>query len=156
MTLTMGILSRLVRKVKNFVTLDNGRRFRFVQAFILTGFYRAFILFMPFNKLKTKMGKVKTESPKEVDIEGHRKAREVRWAVLEAARHTPWESKCLVQALTASKMMKLKGISTTIYLGVRKNEKDEMLAHAWVRCGSFYITGGEIRSEYVVVAKFAS
>ncbi len=156
MTLTMGILSESARKLKTFATLDNGKRFRFVQAFIFTGFYRAFILFMPFNKLKTKMGKLKTESPKEVDIEAHRKAREVRWAVLEAARHTPWESKCLVQALAASKMMKLRGVSTTIYLGVRKNHKDEMLAHAWVRCGSFYITGGEIRNEYAVVAKFAS
>lgn len=156
MTLIMGTLSELARKLKTFATMGNGKRFRFVQAFILTGFYRAFILFMPFNKLKKRMGKLKIESSKDVDIEAYRKAKEVRWAVLEAARHTPWESKCLVQALTAAKMMKLRGVSTTVYLGVRKNEKNEMLAHAWVRCGTFYITGGEIRQGYAVVAKFAS
>lgn len=156
MTSTMGILSKSARKLRTFASIDNGKRFRFVQAFILTGFYRAFILFVPFNKLKKRMGNHKQESEKEIDIESHRLAREVRWAVLEAARHTPWESKCLVQALTASKMMKLRGVSTTIYLGVKKNEHNEMLAHAWIRCGSFYITGGENRQGYAVVAKFAS
>lgn len=156
MTLVMGILSKLARKVRTFISIDNGKKFRFVQAFIFTGFYRAFILFMPFNKLKIRMGKYKTESPKEIDFKANRIAREVRWSVTQAARHTPWESKCLVQALTAQKMRKIRGISTTIYLGVKKNDKDEMMAHAWVRCGSYYVTGGENRQGYAVVAKFAS
>ena len=52
-------------------------------------------------------------------------------------------------------MLKNKGISTTIYLGVRK-EGNEMKAHAWVRCGQYYVTGGAIREQYAVVAKFCN
>lgn len=152
----MQILSRLARKVKTFASIDNGRRRRFVQALLYTGMYRAFILFVPFNKLKKRMGNQKEESSKEVDINSYRTAKEVAWAVTQAARHTPWESKCLVQALTAQRMMKSRGISTTIYLGVKKSNNDEMMAHAWIRCGSYYITGGSNKQGYAVVAKFAS
>lgn len=152
----MQILSRLAKKVKTFWSIGNGRRLRFLQAYIYMGIYRAFILFVPFNKYKKRMGNHNNESPKEVDIISYRVAREVRWAVTQAARHTPWESKCLVQALTAQRMMKNKRIPTTIYLGVKKNKDNEMIAHAWVRCGSFYITGGDNRWGYAVVAKFAS
>ena len=52
-------------------------------------------------------------------------------------------------------MLKSKNISTTIYLGVRK-EGNEMKAHAWLRCGEYYVTGGAIRDQYTVVAKFAN
>lgn len=151
----MQTLSRLAKKVNTFASIGNGRRLRFLQAFIYTGIYRAFILFVPFSKLKKRMGNHNNESPMEVDIVSYRVAREVRWAVTQAARHTPWESKCLVQALTAKRMMKNKGIPTTIYLGVKKNNDNEMIAHAWIRCGSYYITGGHNRVGYAVVAKFA-
>ena len=102
------------------------------------------------------MGKVRTESLQEVDIEVIRKAKKVSWAVTTAASYTPWESKCLVQALTAQKLLKGKGISTTIYLGVKKDKNNNMLAHAWIRCGSYYVTGGINREGYAVVAKFSN
>ena len=31
-----------------------------------------------------------------------------------------------------------------------------MKAHAWLRCGEYYVTGGAIREQYTVVAKFAN
>ena len=51
--------------------------------------------------------------------------------------------------------MKNQGISTTIYLGVRRYE-NEMKAHAWLRCGEYYVTGGGVIDQYTVVAKFAN
>ena len=151
----MQILSVLVRKIKTFFSIDNKLRIEFIQAFIYEGMYRAFILFVPFNKLKKRMGKHKKESVETVDIEVYKEARHISWIVAVTSSKTPWESKCLVQALTAQKMLKKKGISTTIYLGVRK-EGNEMKAHAWVRCGQYYVTGGAIREQYAVVAKFCN
>ena len=52
-------------------------------------------------------------------------------------------------------MLKSKNISTTIYLGVRK-EGNEMKAQPWLRCAEYYLTGGAIRDQYTVVAKFAN
>lgn len=151
----MQILSELARKIKTFFSIDNKLRVEFIQAFIYEGMYRGFILFVPFNKLRRGMGKHKEESVATVDVEVYKEAKRISWIVTLTSSKTPWESKCLVQALTAQKMLKKKGISTTIYLGVRK-EGNEMKAHAWSRCGQYYVTGGAIRDQYTVVAKFAN
>lgn len=151
----MQTLSVLVRKTKTFFTIDNKLRIEFIQAIIYAGIYRAFILFVPFNKLRKRMGKHKEESVEKVDIETYKKARHISWVVTLIASKTPWESKCLVQALTAQKMLKKLDVSTTLYLGVRK-EKDGMAAHAWLRCGEYYVTGGAIRDQYAIVARFAN
>jgi hypothetical protein len=45
-----------------------------------------------------------------------------------------------------------KHISSTLYLGVGK-DNDQMVAHAWLRCGQLYVTGGN-GSNYSMVAKF--
>lgn len=151
----MQTLSVLARKIKTFICMDNKEKFYIMQTFFYTGFYRAFILFVPFNKLRKRMGAHKQESLDKVDNDTYRIARRISSRVLFVSAKTPWESKCLVQALTAQKLLKNQGISTTIYLGVRK-EGNEMKAHAWLRCGEYYVTGGAIRDQYTVVAKFAN
>ncbi|WBW98966.1 lasso peptide biosynthesis B2 protein [Oceanirhabdus sp. W0125-5] len=146
----------LVRKLKTFLTIDRRYKISFVKAYIYTGIVRFLILFIPFKKLSRIIGKSKEESPMKVNDEAYRIAKEVRWVVTKAAMHTPWESKCLVQSITAQKMMKEKGISTTLYLGVKKNSKGDMTAHSWIRCGEYYITGGSNEEGYGVVAKFSN
>ena len=135
--------------------MNNCDKLDIIKAFIYMGYFRAFILFIPFNKLRKRMGKIKVESPDEVEQTDYIKAKRMASIINIVAPKTPWESKCLVQALTAQRMLKSKGISTTIYLGVRK-EGNEMKAHAWLRCGEYYVTGGAIRDQYTVVAKFAN
>ena len=151
----MQILSVLTRKTKTFFKISNEIKVEFLKAFFYTGFYRAFILFVPFNKLRKRMGKHKKESAEKETRDVYKSASHISWVVTLISSKTPWESKCLVQALTAQRMLKSKGISTTIYLGVRK-EGNEMKAHAWLRCGEYYVTGGAIREQYTVVAKFAN
>ena len=151
----MQILSVLTRKTKTFFKVSNELKVEFLVAFFYTGFYRAFILFVPFNKLRKRMGKHKEESSEKETRDVYKIASHISWVVTLISSKTPWESKCLVQALTAQRMLKSKGISTTIYLGVRKAE-NEMKAHAWLRCGEYYVTGGAIREQYTVVAKFAN
>lgn len=152
----MQSLSVLARKTKTFFTIGNKKKLEFIEAYLNTAIARAYILFVPFNKLKRKMGKSKTESPKTVDIEIYRIAKNVSWSIKQAAIYTPWESKCLVQALTAQKMLKKRGVATTLYLGVKKDTDGKMIAHAWLRCGEYFVTGGSNRFGYGVVAKFSN
>lgn len=152
----MQILSTLFRKIKTFFKIKNKNKLDFIKAFIYMGYFRAFILFIPFNKLRKRMGKVKEESPEEVSEEIYMKARRIARIVGIVSSHTPWESKCLVQALTAQKMLNKQGISTTLYLGVKKDNNNQMLAHAWIRCGNYFVTGGVNKQGYAVVAKFTN
>jgi hypothetical protein len=54
--------------------------------------------------------------------------------------------------MTARKLLMKKHISSTLYLGVGK-DNDQMIAHAWLRCGNMYVTGGDGKN-YSMVAKF--
>ena len=82
----------------------------------------------------------------------YRYAKKVGYCVNQICEKTSWESKCLVRALTAQTLLKKKGIHTTMYLGC-KMEDGKMVAHAWIRCGKMYVTGGN-GDGYAVVDKF--
>lgn len=145
------------RKIKKFfVKVDTKTKVNYIRAFIYCGIARAYILFFPFNKLREKMGKVKYESPEIVDSKTSSVARKTGEIVSHVSLYTPWQSKCLVQALSAQWMLKKRGVSITIYLGVKKDKNNNILAHAWTRCGNYYITGGSNIEGYTIVAKFTS
>lgn len=98
------------------------------------------------------MGTINEESTQELIGESYRQAYEVAQAVTRVCRHTPWQSKCLVQALIAQHLLKKHQIPSTLYLGVGK-VGEEMIAHAWLRSGEYYLTGG-CGEGYALVAKF--
>jgi hypothetical protein len=80
--------------------------------------------------------------------------RNVSVAVRTMSRHTFWESKCLVMAIAAMKMLEKRGVESTLYLGTAKDNLGNMIAHAWLRSGPFYITGFEEMNRFTVVGKF--
>jgi hypothetical protein len=81
--------------------------------------------------------------------------RKISQAVHMMSRYTFWESQCLVKAIAAMKMLEKRQIESTLYLGTAKDETGNMIAHAWLRSGPFYITGVEEMKRFTVVGKFA-
>ena len=151
----MQVFYHLIRKIKTFlfkISLED--KLLFLEAFLLTGIMRFKILKKPFNELKKEMGTYNQESKEDAETSTYRYCNKIRWIVTTISGYTPWESLCLVQALTVQKILKKKNISTTLYLGVNKSN-NEMKAHAWIRCGRMYITGGN-GSGYATVAKFSN
>ncbi|MDO4536453.1 MAG: lasso peptide biosynthesis B2 protein [Clostridium perfringens] len=128
----------------------------FFEAYILSGMYRFTILVIPFKRLRKHIGKHKVESSEKIPIEDYKVARQVLNAVDMATTKTPWESKCLVRALTTQRMLKKRKVYTTLYLGVGKDGDNKMLAHAWLRCGEIIVTGGEVMHKFQEVAKFSN
>jgi len=114
--------------------------------------YRFCIRFMPMKKLQPRFGVAGEESAKEASEEAYQYARLVGVRVARSASKTPWESKCLVRALTAQKLLKKKKIESTMYLGVKK-EEGKMVAHAWLRVGTLYVTGGNGEG-YAIVDRY--
>ncbi|MEG2740451.1 lasso peptide biosynthesis B2 protein [Clostridium sp.] len=147
-------LLRFCKSIKTFTRLDFRKKRLFARAFILTGINRYSILNTEFKNITNKIGTSKEESSHKLDKKKYKIAREVSDVVRVVSSHTPWESLCLVQAMTAQKLLKKEGISSTLYLGV-KRDGNEMLAHAWLRCGEYYVTGGTGEG-YANVAKFSN
>lgn len=118
----------------------------------LSAFYSRRIRKKPFREWAASIGASMQESTRAVapDRYMHQVALAVDWV----CNRVPWQSMCLVRALTAKKMLNDKGYPCTLYMGVKKDENGAMLAHAWLRCGESYITGGN-GNGYTVTGKFA-
>ena len=111
----MGNIYIILRKTKTFIKIDSKTKFDFLYAYFYTGIFRMYILFVPFNKLRKKIGASKVESEKIIDNSSYKEAQRISWIIANVIRFTPWESKCLVQSLTAQKMLRRKDIKYFIF-----------------------------------------
>lgn len=146
----------MFKKVSKLFRLTWRDKLLFLEAFLLTGIIRFAILFLSFNKLARFSGKYKKESSKTISNEDEAITRKIGWAVSTASKCTPWESKCLVRALTAQVMLSTRKVSSTLYLGVARDKEKKLIAHAWLRSGEDIITGANEMSEFTEVARFAN
>lgn len=152
----MKNLFQLFRKIAKLLNLAWREKLLLLETFLLTGIIRFVILFVPFKKLATLVGKYKEESSEMISDEDKVIARKISWVVFAVSNRTPWESKCLVRALTAQIMLSARKISSTLYLGVARDEEKKLIAHAWLRSGENIITGAHEKAEFTEVAKFAN
>lgn len=110
----------------------------------------------PFTDIAARLGAPMVETPTADAPERVPLLRNVSRAVRMMSRHTPWESKCLVMAIAAMKMLERRGVESTLYLGTAKDDAGRMIAHAWLRSGSCYVTGFEEMPKFTTVAMFGN
>lgn len=140
-----------IKLLYNFLFTNHTKKFT-VKILFLAGYYRLAILLIPMKKLQKRFGEEGRESLPEDTYENQKTAFWIGERVERVCGKTSWESKCLVRALIAQKLLHEKNIHTTMYMGVNVEEQG-LAAHAWLRCGTLDVTGGTGEG-YAVVAKF--
>jgi hypothetical protein len=63
---------------------------------------------------------------------GEREIAEVVWAVDQVSQRFPNALTCLPRALAVRRMLASRGVSTTLELGVARDDQGKFEAHAWV------------------------
>ena len=142
-------------RVIKFIKLPFKIKLVFIEAYIILGISRMILWRLRFPKVAVMLGKVNCESEftnEGIDI---LQVKRISAAVTTMSKYTFWESKCLVQALAAKLMLRRRKLKATVYLGVAKDDKGSMSAHAWSRCGTIYVTGGDGSSHYTITNRFA-
>lgn len=76
---------------------------------------------------------------------------QVAFAIPRAADRVPWRADCLVQALAGERWLRRRGIAAQIIIGVKKDAKVPIDAHAWLDVGGQVVTGGDI-ADYTPLA----
>jgi len=66
---------------------------------------------------------------------------EIKQANFSIRHIIPWKNKCLVQSLSARKMLSRRGIESQLSLGVIKGENSKTFAHAWIKAADFEVVG---------------
>lgn len=135
----------------NFI-FDNKFKVETLLSYFYSAFFRMLILLVKPKYLQKHWGEEGKESGLEESREIYKYVASISRIVNRICNKTSWESKCLVRALTAQKLLRRKGIHSTLYLGCGLKD-GKMVAHAWLRVGQMYVTGGD-GSEYSVVDKF--
>ena len=115
---------------------------------------RLVMLVVPFRRIAPRLGETMGDSPAE-DPADPRGLRRIGWAVGVAGRALPFHCSCLTEAIAAKVMLKRRGVTSTLYLGLAKDGQSQLEAHAWLRCGSSVLTGGGTSEGYTVIASFA-
>lgn len=110
---------------------------------------------IPFSEVAPSLGEHMKETSFEQILNNKKVLSSVSQAIHIMSRYTFWESQCLVKAIAAMKMLEKRNIESTLYLGTAKDESGELVAHAWLRSGPYYITGFEGMEKFTVVGKFA-
>jgi len=76
----------------------------------------------------------------------------IRLAVQRAGWVSPWKNRCLVSSLAGRWMLRRRKIESELSLGVAKDAKGRLLAHAWLKSGDLEIV--EKRGEFTEVYHF--
>ena len=66
-------------------------------------------------------------------------------------RRLPWKVKCFEEAITVKKVLEKHRIQSTLFLGVDKNDENELIAHAWLKAGNRIVAGDRGVEKFVVV-----
>ena len=141
----------MIRRVIDFMRY-NGEKWMTITVYFYVAYYRLCLLLVPMPRIEKMIGVRGAESEAEETLENIKLAKLVGFHVNRVTAHLPLKRKCFVRALSARKILMKKGVNTTLYLGVGK-EDGKMVAHAWLRCGQLYVTGGD-GTGYAMVAKF--
>jgi len=127
----------------------------FFKAVFWTGIARIIIVFIPLRKFSFLLGTHMKETPSTSAIEKLEMLKSVETAVIRASKYVPWRCKCYEQAIAARIILTKLGLETTFYYGVAKENDNKLVAHAWLRCGDYIVTGRPGMKRFTVVGTFA-
>ncbi|MBX2998016.1 MAG: lasso peptide biosynthesis B2 protein [Caldilineaceae bacterium] len=152
---------RFQNRLRKLIALSWADRWLLAQVFVMLGLARLTLRVVPFRRLAQHLGTLHNETSTESPPDHLAQARRIALSIARVSPHTPWESNCFPQALTAKFWLRRRGIPTTLYLGVALNKtgadgstRTDMEAHAWLRCGPFLVTGGRGHERFTVTAIF--
>jgi hypothetical protein len=152
----------LLRPLRQFLRLDRERQRLFLEAWRTLAAMRLALRFNPFKELVAELtlhrGAVE---PPALLPEAVAAAQRIGWAVRAAARFAPFQSSCLVQVLTAQRMLQKRLLPGVFYIGAAPGEgvgpgaNTGLDAHAWLKCGDQLVTGEAGHERYTVVSAFS-
>jgi hypothetical protein len=127
----MGALGKVFR-------LSPSDRWLLLRAFVAVGSAGVTVrLFPPSVVLRKVSADITPLSPRQPQTPGR-----IAWAIAVAARYIPG-SKCLVQAIAGRNLLARYGFPSEIRIGVAKDSKNWLSAHAWVEVKGKTLIGGD-------------
>lgn len=149
------MLSRLTSPLRNLFQRPFAEWLLLGEAIMLLLWTKLRLHGFPFAQLAPELGIRQAETLRTIPEADRRLVSKISWAVLTGARYVPLRLVCLPQAMAAGTMLARRGVSSTLYLGVRLDNVNALTAHAWLRAGGKWVTGNDARRGQTTVGCFA-
>lgn len=133
----------------NLVKSSFSKKILIFRALWYMFYVRMLMLFVKYKRYEKHLGERGIETEKNIPEDFDDTIQEIRRVVIGLSRYTPWESKCMVQALACKWLLTRKGIKSTIYFGI--SGQKELKAHAWLRVGEKIVTGKKGHKQFKIV-----
>jgi hypothetical protein len=141
----------MMRKLKIFLSLNKEMKGLIIEAWLELAKGRI-LKWRKFSNVAYSLGEPMKETS--FETKDRKILQQISQAIHIACKYTFWESECLVKAIAAMRMLEKRNIDSTLYLGTSRDEQGNLIAHAWLRSGPYYITGFEVMEKFSVVNKF--
>lgn len=145
----------LIKGGMKIIKLPMKTKLVFLEALLLLVLSKILIRLLSFKRLSRVLGDSQKESNYSNEGIDLYQIKKIAIAIKAISKYTPWKSNCLVQACAGKMMLNIRRVQSTVYLGVGKDGSGNLIAHAWLRCGSYYITGGDGSVKFTVTGKFS-
>lgn len=110
---------------------------------------------LPFKAYSRFLGTINSESPKNPKNVDWNYVNQISKSIRNVSRVSPFDFKCLIQASVGKYFVAQERMESTIYFGVKKDESQNLKAHAWLRVGPKIVLGGEVADQYNVVSTYS-
>ncbi len=145
----------MLRLFVRFFCISSFERILFIRTTATMLYFCILIAVVPRRFILKRIGKSGVETPQQNSEKEIVSASQVAKAIRRSVKVIPWKVTCFVKAVAGKYMLKQMGITSTLYIGVGKDEAQKLTAHAWLRCGRFIVTGKEEMNRFTPVAFFS-
>lgn len=123
------------------------------SVYVLLGISNLLIKLVPFKKLVRFLSNTDTAAQAVLTPKKAARLDWLRRAIVSVGRRTPWRSMCFEQAITASLILRILGISYQINFGLN-TDNEKLKAHAWLKVNGIWITGYMTSMDFTAVSEF--
>ena len=125
-------------RLRKFFALTGAKRLLLLRAFALLWTLRLALWLMPYRFVKKRVAQASRRRGTDTRLSPD----DIAWCVDTAGRLVVGDGNCLVHAMTAQVLFGRRGIEHTLRIGVVKDRRGKLEAHAWIEHGDRIIIGG--------------
>jgi len=134
----------LFRKTLKIIYLPLKEKFLIIEAYFFLFYYSFLIHFIPFRWWECKVGrKMQPLNNRELTYYQRDQIKKLKRSLIRANKLFFYFGKCFAMSLSLKKMMERRGIRSTLFIGIRKDEIGNLKIHAWLNFGNISIYGGK-------------
>ncbi len=139
-------------KIKTFISFTKEEKYLLIKAFCIVIIVEINLHFRPFDQIKSwlknsQKNKLNQRVIKKTELY------QIIYIIKIISKYLPF-IKCYNKALTARILLNQKGYHSTLFIGFRRDDKQQLKGHASLESNGLIITGGNIHKEHIVTSVF--